>query len=151
MYPYVAYVQFGLAVSELPTVFITNFYLMEKSFFLGCADDPRSACPPASREQEAAKTSIKMAVINMGRINSFCTLCYVIHHEEIGRWLNGVRTGNFVATVASTCMKKIMTLVLYGRVAMMCSSLLIADWRMGTHIHILLLTYMHTYHTKDGP
>ena len=40
MYPYVAYVQFGLAVSELPTVFITNFYLMEKSFFLGCADDP---------------------------------------------------------------------------------------------------------------
>lgn len=26
----------------------------------------------------------KMAVINMGRINSFCTLCYVTHHEEIG-------------------------------------------------------------------
>ena len=56
---------------------------------------------------------------------------------------DGVRTGNFLATVASTCMKKIMTLVLYGRVAMMCSSSLIADWRMGAYTY--LAAYLHAY------
>lgn len=42
--------------------------------------------PPAHLPHENKKRR-KLAVINMGRINSFCTLCYVIHHEEIGRWL----------------------------------------------------------------
>lgn len=59
---------------------------------------------------------------------------------------DGVRTGT------STCMKKLMTLVLDGRVAMMCSSSLIADWRMGDEVsaYTYLAAYLHAYISHHG-